>query len=171
MDDWATAHAAMRTTARNAVKRAGPREDHAGPTAVDMVVDSADAGSSCAEPTNAYTPGRDATLTPSSESGGTDIVAPHPQTRRVGRCYRISSPMPHHRSRTVSIASLVADTAGFSGADLRRVVEDAKLLYAYARANHVEPKPVVHYFADAIALVASNKAKYHQAITGRGQDL
>jgi transitional endoplasmic reticulum ATPase len=69
--------------------------------------------------------------------------------------------------KNVELDALVRATGGFSGADLRRVVEDAKLLYAYARANKAAEKPARHYFDEAIELVASNKAKYSQA-TGQG---
>jgi hypothetical protein len=55
-------------------------------------------------------------------------------------------------------------------AELRSVVEDAKLLFAYAQERRLDAKRVEHYFAEGIALVASSKAKHEQAICARSHE-
>ena len=50
-----------------------------------------------------------------------------------------------------------------TGADLRSVVEDAKLLYAYDAARAREARPVDDYFLEAIATVRANKRKYKRS--------
>ncbi|MGN6370139.1 MAG: AAA family ATPase [Phycisphaerae bacterium] len=58
---------------------------------------------------------------------------------------------------------LAAATDGFSGADLKRLIEDAKLLYAFdkSRSNHLrEP---TNYLLDAIDVVRENKRLHAQA--------
>jgi ATP-dependent 26S proteasome regulatory subunit len=60
-------------------------------------------------------------------------------------------------------AGLAEATEGLSGADLRRVVEDGKLLYAYARASQRAGRPLMDYFLEAVAKVRNNKEKYAEA--------
>jgi SpoVK/Ycf46/Vps4 family AAA+-type ATPase len=63
----------------------------------------------------------------------------------------------------IGIDRLVSATAGFTGADLKRLLEDGKNLYAYDRANGVPLRPVTEYFATAVATVQENKQKYAEA--------
>jgi len=58
---------------------------------------------------------------------------------------------------------LVEATEGFTGADLKRVVEDAKGLYAYARVAGDGSQTSSSYLMEAVKGVAANKARYAQA--------
>jgi ATP-dependent 26S proteasome regulatory subunit len=59
--------------------------------------------------------------------------------------------------------ALATASEGLSGADLRRVIEDGKLLFAYDRANRAPLRPVMEYFLDAVASVRQNKQRYAEA--------
>jgi ATP-dependent 26S proteasome regulatory subunit len=58
---------------------------------------------------------------------------------------------------------LVAATEGFTGADLKRAVEDGKALYAYDRARGEAPQPALNYYTSAVAAVRQNKERYAAA--------
>ena len=51
----------------------------------------------------------------------------------------------------------------FTGADLKRVVEDAKALYAFDRVQKREPAAMTDYFLRAIVAVRENKQRYARA--------
>jgi transitional endoplasmic reticulum ATPase len=59
--------------------------------------------------------------------------------------------------------ALVAATPGLSGADLKRVIEDGKLLYAYDRALRRQTRPAIEYFVEALETVRANKLRYAEA--------
>jgi len=61
------------------------------------------------------------------------------------------------------IAPLAESTAEFSGADLRRVVEDGKALYAFDRAAGNGLKPITEYFLSAADTLRSSKERYAEA--------
>jgi ATP-dependent 26S proteasome regulatory subunit len=63
----------------------------------------------------------------------------------------------------VDIERLAAATEQLSGADLKRVVEDGKLLYAFDRARGSSPRPAIQYFLEALETVRANKLRYAQA--------
>jgi hypothetical protein len=63
----------------------------------------------------------------------------------------------------VDTVELVDATKGYTGADLKRVIEDGKALYAFDRATNRPPKPAAEYFLDAVHTVQKNKAHYAQA--------
>ena len=65
--------------------------------------------------------------------------------------------------RDVAVADLAAASEGLSGADLKRVVEDGKLLYAYDRQKLGSTQPVTSYLLTAIETVRRNKAQYSAA--------
>ena len=50
-----------------------------------------------------------------------------------------------------------------SGADLKRVVEDAKVLFTYDRARGRTPRPAIDYFSDAANTVRTNRERYAEA--------
>jgi SpoVK/Ycf46/Vps4 family AAA+-type ATPase len=54
-------------------------------------------------------------------------------------------------------------TDGLSGADIKRVVEDAKVLIVYDRARGIEPRPAIDYFIDAANTVRANRERYAEA--------
>jgi AAA+ superfamily predicted ATPase len=65
--------------------------------------------------------------------------------------------------RQPDILRLAAASEGFTGADLNRMCDDAKLLYAYDRATEKELKPTTDYFLTSIADVHRNKERYATA--------
>jgi ATP-dependent 26S proteasome regulatory subunit len=65
--------------------------------------------------------------------------------------------------RQVEVPQLVAASEGFTGADLKRLVEDGKALYAYDKARGAELRPTTEYFLSAIEAVKENKQHYAEA--------
>lgn len=65
--------------------------------------------------------------------------------------------------RHVDVSRIGAASDGFTGADLRRVIDDGKSLYAFARSNEKSPQPLTDYFLAAIESVRANKEKYAEA--------
>src|SRR6266478_1797896 len=65
--------------------------------------------------------------------------------------------------RQADVPQLIAATQGFTGADLKRMVEDGKAIYAYDRARDVESMPTTQYFLRAIEAVKENKQHYAAA--------
>jgi ATP-dependent 26S proteasome regulatory subunit len=63
----------------------------------------------------------------------------------------------------VNIQQLAAASEGLSGADLKRVVEDGKLLFAFERARKTRMQPATEYFLRAIETVRRNKEQYAEA--------
>jgi ATP-dependent 26S proteasome regulatory subunit len=63
----------------------------------------------------------------------------------------------------MDVPRLVLATEGFTGADLKAMVEDGKAVYAYDKANQVGPKPLTEYFLGAIKTVQENKERYAAA--------
>ena len=62
--------------------------------------------------------------------------------------------------RQADVPQLIAATEGFTGADLKRMVEDGKAIYAYDRARDVDPMPTTQYFMRTIEAVKGNKQHY-----------
>lgn len=65
--------------------------------------------------------------------------------------------------RDVDVPQLIAATEGFTGADLKRTVEDGKAIYAYDKAKGVELRPTTEYFMRAVDAVKENKERYAEA--------
>jgi len=65
--------------------------------------------------------------------------------------------------RQADVPEIIAATEGFTGADLKRMVEDGKAIYAYDRARDIEPMPTTQYFMRAIEAVKENKQHYAAA--------
>jgi ATP-dependent 26S proteasome regulatory subunit len=63
----------------------------------------------------------------------------------------------------VDVSRLAAGTAGFTGADLKRLAEDGKLLLARDKARRQPLRPPTDYFLEAIATVSANKRRYADA--------
>jgi transitional endoplasmic reticulum ATPase len=64
---------------------------------------------------------------------------------------------------SVDIEALAEASDGLSGADLKRVVDDGKLLFAFARSRGVPMQPATSYFLSAIDTVRKNKEQYAAA--------
>jgi SpoVK/Ycf46/Vps4 family AAA+-type ATPase len=60
----------------------------------------------------------------------------------------------------VNVEQLAAASDGLSGADLKRVIEDGKLLFAFARSRGAPTEPPTTYFLRAIDTVRRNKEQY-----------
>lgn len=54
-------------------------------------------------------------------------------------------------------------TEGFTGADLKRLIEDGKILFAYDKMRNRPLKEVTEYFLDASETVKINKERYERA--------
>lgn len=67
--------------------------------------------------------------------------------------------------RKADVAALVAATENFTGADLKRLTEDGKALYAYDKSQKADLKPVTDYFLKAVEGVQENKQRYQEAET------
>jgi ATP-dependent 26S proteasome regulatory subunit len=65
--------------------------------------------------------------------------------------------------RLANPARLAAQADGLTGADLKRVVEDGKALFAYDKARNLDLRPAEEYFGDAIAKVRDSKRLYEEA--------
>jgi len=79
---------------------------------------------------------------------------------RILRQQMADLPAPLHE---VDIDSIVKLTDDFTGADLKRTVEDAKALYAYDRVLQNEAKTSEVYYGDAARTVSACKARYAAA--------
>lgn len=60
-------------------------------------------------------------------------------------------------------AQVLAATDGFTGADVKRLVEDAKGFYAFDRAMKNELRSGMAYFIESAAAVLENKQRYERA--------
>jgi len=65
--------------------------------------------------------------------------------------------------RLPDLPRLTAATEGFTGADLKRVIDDGKALYAFERATGVPLKPISDYFLGDVETVRANKKRYAEA--------
>lgn len=63
----------------------------------------------------------------------------------------------------VDVEMLADASEGLSGADLKRVIEDGKLLYAFERSRNTQPQPATVYFLSAIDIVRRNQQQYAEA--------
>src|SRR6266436_1712299 len=63
----------------------------------------------------------------------------------------------------VEVTQLVGATEGFTGADLKRMIEDGKAIYAYDRALGAELRPTTEYFMRAVDTGKQNKQHYAAA--------
>ncbi|HVS33937.1 MAG TPA: ATP-binding protein [Gemmataceae bacterium] len=63
----------------------------------------------------------------------------------------------------VDAGLLARETDSFTGADLKRLVEDGKALLAYDRARGLQLRPATEYFAEAVQTVRANKQAYAEA--------
>ena len=63
----------------------------------------------------------------------------------------------------LDLAGALSTTDGFSGADMKRLVEDAKGLFAFDRATGAKKRDATEYFIEAAKGVRENKERYEQA--------
>ena len=63
----------------------------------------------------------------------------------------------------VDVSRLISATEGFTGADLKRLVEDGKAIYVYDKARGAQMLPTADYFMRAVEAVKENKQHYAAA--------
>ncbi len=61
------------------------------------------------------------------------------------------------------LEKLADETNDMTGADVKRVIEDGKVLFAFDRSRKVPLKSVTEYFVSAITTVRENKKRYAEA--------
>ena len=64
---------------------------------------------------------------------------------------------------SVDVEQLASKSEGLSGADLKRVIEDGKLLFAFERSRGMPAVPSTEYFMRAVETVRRNKEQYAEA--------
>ena len=62
-----------------------------------------------------------------------------------------------------NLFNLADETDGLTGADVKRVIEDGKVLFAFDRSKKVPLSPVTDYFVRSVATVRENKKRYAEA--------
>ena len=65
--------------------------------------------------------------------------------------------------READLDKLADETSDMTGADVKRLIEDGKVLFAFDRSRKLPLKPVTDYFVQAIATVRENKKRYAEA--------
>jgi transitional endoplasmic reticulum ATPase len=65
--------------------------------------------------------------------------------------------------RSFDAPKLADMTEGLTGADLKRLIEDSKILLAYDKSKSVETEDIFTYFERAADTIRSNKLKYAEA--------
>jgi transitional endoplasmic reticulum ATPase len=83
-------------------------------------------------------------------------------TARAAILERLLASLPKAAGE-VDISRLAAASDGFTGADLKRVVEDGKALLGYDRSQGRLLRPISEYFLSAVAGVRDSKEKYAAA--------
>ena len=63
----------------------------------------------------------------------------------------------------INLPALAKATDGLTGADLKRLIDDGKILYAYDKSRNMTPRPATEYFLASIESVRANKTRYAQA--------
>ncbi len=63
----------------------------------------------------------------------------------------------------VDVTRLAEATTGFTGADLKRLIEDGKNLLAHDKVRRLPLRPTTEYFLHAVETVRENKARYAEA--------
>jgi AAA+ superfamily predicted ATPase len=63
----------------------------------------------------------------------------------------------------IDVAALADATDGLTGADIKALMEDGKMLFAYDRSRGADTKPPTEYFVSAIGTIRANKARYAEA--------
>ncbi len=90
-----------------------------------------------------------------------EMKLPNAEARRLIMEQRIAE-LPKEL-RQVDMAALTAATEGFTGADLKRLVDDGKAIFAYDKSKRHELKPPTEYFLRAAEGVRQNKQRFAEA--------
>ena len=65
--------------------------------------------------------------------------------------------------RKVDMAALTSATEGFTGADLKRLIDDGKAIYAYDKSKRLDLKAPTEYFLQAVEGIRENKQRFAEA--------
>jgi ATP-dependent 26S proteasome regulatory subunit len=84
------------------------------------------------------------------------------ESGRRGILRRHLEPLPEALAG-LSLDALAQATAGFTGADLKRLAEDGKNLVAFDKARGRPLRPADDYFRDAVQTLVDSKERYAQA--------
>ena len=68
-----------------------------------------------------------------------------------------------HELANCDVDAILAATDGFTGADMKSLVGDAKGLYAFSRAAGADGRPSTEYFLESANGVRENKRRYQEA--------
>lgn len=90
-----------------------------------------------------------------------EMRLPEADSRRQILAEKLAALRPPLNAADVDV--LVGASEGFTGADLKRGVEDGKTLYAYDRSRGREPGDVTGYFLRALETVQQNRSRYEEA--------
>jgi hypothetical protein len=71
--------------------------------------------------------------------------------------------LPRGYRDSVNLAEVVSGSEGFTGADLKRLVEDGKNLFAYDKAGGAALRPLEAYFLAALENMRANRERYARA--------
>jgi len=78
----------------------------------------------------------------------------------LSQCLR---PLPPAFREGVDMDRVVAVTEGLTGADLKRLVEDGKNLFAYDKAHGLRLRPLTAYLCAAVEELRANRERYAEA--------
>jgi hypothetical protein len=109
-----------------------------------------------------------------------DVAGPPPALVRSGRSELwLETKLPDPSARTkivedhaaalpseigpVDVSAIAEATDGLTGADLKALMEDGKMLFAFHRARKRVTKPATDYFLGAIQTIRSNRQRYADA--------
>jgi ATP-dependent 26S proteasome regulatory subunit len=90
-----------------------------------------------------------------------EMKLPNAEARQLIMAQRIAE-LPDEL-RQVDMAALTSATEGFTGADLKRLVDDGKAIYAYDKSKRHDLKPPTEYFLKAVEGVRENKQRFAEA--------
>ena len=90
-----------------------------------------------------------------------EMKLPDVDARREILTQQIASLPPE--VRLANLDGLMAATDGFTGADLKRTIEDAKAIFAYDKSTGAKARPLNDYFLQAVEAVKENKKCYAEA--------
>ena len=90
-----------------------------------------------------------------------EMKLPDPQSRAQILSENLATLPPEIQA--VDASQIIAASDGFTGADIKRLVEDAKAIYAYDKSRQLGLRPTTEYFLRAIESVRENKAHYAAA--------
>ena len=90
-----------------------------------------------------------------------EMKLPDPEARTVVLKQRLTE-LPAELQQ-VDMTALTTATEGFTGADLKRLVDDGKAIYAYNKSTRHDLMSPTDYFLKAVEGVRENKQRFAEA--------